>query len=81
MPEVGVKDKVLVHIAAMFDSDTWQDHDELVHCVADNIDTLLAQVELVLMLILIVLRVCIQPAASTELTCHLPMLQSPSSPR
>jgi len=70
-----------VHIADMFDSDTWQDHDELVHCVADNIDTLLAQVELVLMLILIVLRVCIQPAASTELTCHLPMLQSPSSPR
>jgi len=65
MPEVVVKVKVLVHIAAMFDSGTWQNHDELVHCVADNIDMLLAQVELVLLLILTVLRVCNQPAPST----------------
>ncbi len=34
------------------------------HCVADNIDLLLAKVGLVLLLILIVLRVCNQPAAS-----------------
>ena len=65
MPEVVVKVKVLVHIAAMFDSGTWQDHDELVHCVADSIDMLLAQVGLVLMLILTVLRVCNQPTPST----------------
>jgi len=65
MPEVIVKVKVLVHIAAMFDSGTWQDHDELVHCVADNIDLLLAQVRLVFLLILAALRVCNQPAPST----------------